>query len=324
MAMPVVLRCVGCLYPLIAVSGPEPDMAAPRGASHGSSHIAAMANVRIMLSRDSYMHGFIDVLGSKHTGEGHTVLALPVPAWRVDGGLPMARSSLADVDDQHLAVAARAGSKQAWEELVRRHFPRLRRYLAGHLGDMELAAELTQDVLVAAGELLGRLPDGDLFIPWLYRIALNHLKRARRRQGRQRRPISLDSLLERSGSMAADLWDPSDVAEAVAEQDLVQRVLGELRPTLREALLLNALTGLSAAEVAQLLGLSLAAAERRISRAKEEFRQRYNALIEGDEEVRAEEHGRLGASNQKTTADGSSCASPAAAEPAGLAAPGEA
>jgi DNA-directed RNA polymerase specialized sigma24 family protein len=68
---------------------------------------------------------------------------------------------------------------------------------------------------------------------------------------------------------------PGETTE-VDERDAIERVLDQLSPLLREALLLHELAGLTARESATVLGISEAAAERRIGRALSEFRRRYN------------------------------------------------
>lgn len=184
--------------------------------------------------------------------------------------------------DQQLVAASQQGSQEAWALLVERYYPRLRRYLNGHTGDSDLAADLTHDVFLAAGDLLDRLPAERPFVPWLYRIAQNHLKRAKRRRGRfERRVVSLEWLVEQPGPLYASLRQSDDLEASVAEAQAVQNALALMRPALRYALLLNILMDLPASAVADVLGLSLAAAERRISRAKADFRSRYNALGRG-------------------------------------------
>lgn len=181
--------------------------------------------------------------------------------------------------DDQLAAAARAGVEAAWVALVERYYAPLLRYLTAQTRDPELAAELTQDTFLTAGTLRPRLPADRPFAAWLYRIAQNHLRRWRRRGGLLRF-VSLDWLFEWSGSTIVPPHRAEDVETAAAAADLVRLALGGLSPTLREALLLHGLAGFTAPEVAQILGISLAAAERRISRAKERFRTRYRALAD--------------------------------------------
>lgn len=189
----------------------------------------------------------------------------------------------ADEPEALLVMAARMGEATAWTILVERHYLPLRRYLTARSHDSEVGADLTQDVLIAAGDLLHRLPADHLFTPWLYRIAQNHLRRLWRRQ-KLRRVISLDQLLGQVVALPRALRQADD-AEDTERADLVRDALDVLSPTLREALLLNGVAGLTASEVASVLGISRPAAERRISRAKGLFRARYNLLLEEENEA---------------------------------------
>ena len=198
--------------------------------------------------------------------------------------------------DEQLAAAARDGAAAAWDDLIERYHAPLLRYLAARTGDRELAAELAQDTFLAAVGLLPRRPPGHPFAPWLYRIAQNHLRRWWKRR-RLQRAVSLDWLLGPGGAAPVPPRQPLDVEDAVADGEAVRAVLGGLSPRLREALLLHSLDGFTAPEVAQILGISLAAAERRISRAKEQFRQQYRALA-GEETKTWELPGRGRAADQ--------------------------
>jgi RNA polymerase sigma-70 factor (ECF subfamily) len=191
-------------------------------------------------------------------------------------------SAPTQLPDLQLSAAARAGEEAAWVALVEHYYAPILRYLTAQTGDPEAAAELAQDTFLAAGALRHRLPADRPFAAWLYRVAQNHLWRWRRRRGLLHF-VSLDWLFERSGPTVAPLRHPEDVEVAVADVELVRHTLGRLSPLLREALLLHDLAGFTAPEVAQILGISLAAAERRISRAKERFRGQYRALADEEE-----------------------------------------
>lgn len=168
-----------------------------------------------------------------------------------------------DEPDQRLVAAAKDGEVDAWAELVRRYYPPLLRYLTSQTNDPDVAAELTQDTFLAADTLLHRLPADRPFAGWLYRIAQNLLRRMWRRR-KLRRFVSIEWLLEQPARAGRSLSQSGNLESQVAEEELVQQVLN----------------GLSSSKVAAALAISLPAAERRISRAKEQFRARYNALIE--------------------------------------------
>lgn len=179
--------------------------------------------------------------------------------------------------DTQLVAAARIGRAEAWDELVGRHYQPLLRYLTVRTAEPCDAAELAQDTFLAALNLLDRLPCDRPFVAWLYRIAQNLLRRHWRRQA-LRRVVSLDQLVELPATAIPALRDQGDVATSVAEQELVEVVLLGLSPPLRDALLLSCSSGLRAVEVAAALQISIPAAERRLSRAKAQFRARYIAL----------------------------------------------
>ena len=177
--------------------------------------------------------------------------------------------------DDSLVAAAQSGSARAFDLLVVRHHAAILRYLARQTGDPELAADLAQETFLDAFRSLDRLGDDRSFAVWLHRIARHNLLVARRRQ-RLRRLVSLDWLLARDDEPPA-LHLPDGIASA-HERDLIQRALDDLSPALREALLLSSVQGFTGQEIARILGVAPAAAQRRIGRAKEQFRQRYRAL----------------------------------------------
>jgi RNA polymerase sigma factor (sigma-70 family) len=195
---------------------------------------------------------------------------------------PGKERSMADAHDDiypadHVLVdATRTGHVEAFGLLVERYHASILRYLTGQTSDRELAAELTQETFLDAFRDLNRLADDRPFAAWLYRIARNNLLHEQRRR-RVRRLLSLDWLVSRGGPHPQALCRP-DMTMHTDERDLVQNILASLSPALREALVLHSLIGFPSQEVAQILGISPAAALQRIARAKEQFRLHYNAL----------------------------------------------
>ncbi len=182
--------------------------------------------------------------------------------------------------DRELVVAVRSGDANSFAILVDRYDAPLRRYLARCTGDRGLADDLAQEAFLNAYRRLDRFAGDYPFAAWLYAIARNQLRMAARRQ-RLRRFVSLEWLPE-SVATAIPALHVTGEAERCHERDIVQRVLDELSPTLREALLLHSLEGFTAPEVARILGTSLPATERRISRAKQAFRRSYEHQIGQD------------------------------------------
>lgn len=185
------------------------------------------------------------------------------------------------IDDHTYVAAAQTGSRQAFETLVDRYYRQIQHYLTRQVNDHELAADLTQETFVDAFRRLDRLQDDRPFAAWLYRIARNNMLHELRKH-RVRQNVSLEWLHPHDQSALADVTT-GERLEACHERDLIHTVLNQLSPTLREPLLLYTLWGFPGQEVARILDISAPAARQRISRAREEFCQRYQELYNVDQ-----------------------------------------
>jgi DNA-directed RNA polymerase specialized sigma24 family protein len=92
--------------------------------------------------------------------------------------------------DRALVEAAAAGSREAFDELVRRHqaaMITLARVLTSGRGDAE---DLAQEVFVRAWKSLKRFRGDSSFRTWLHRVAINVVRTSQTRQGRLMRLFS--------------------------------------------------------------------------------------------------------------------------------------
>lgn len=179
-----------------------------------------------------------------------------------------------------LLVAARSGSTDAFDLLMQRYYAGVRLYLFRFVNDPDLADDLTQDVFFTVYQKLHQLSDDRSFVAWLYRIARNHAISYLRRQ-RLRQTVRLDHLLPRL-MLRLGGTRPNE-AETLCLHDAIQQALDELSSVERDAMLLHSIAGFSTAEIAEALGISTAAAGRRISRGKDHFRRQYAALTQDDD-----------------------------------------
>jgi RNA polymerase sigma-70 factor (ECF subfamily) len=99
-------------------------------------------------------------------------------------------------------------------------------------------------------------------VPWLFRIARNKAKDIARH--RRARPVG--------EALGEDLIDPADGASS---QEEVERLVASLKPPLRSLVLLRAVQGWSAEEVAAALGTSPSTVRRRYARALRHLRERH-------------------------------------------------
>lgn len=185
--------------------------------------------------------------------------------------------------DCQIIAVIRNGDVAAFDVLVDRHYDSLVRPLTARTADQEVALDIAQETFADAFRDLDTFDGRGTVAVWLYGIAHNRLRMHWRRQ-RLRRLISLDWLTG-AGTAPPLALRQADGNESCHERDLIARVLGELSPPLRDALLLHSLDGFTAPEVADILHISRSAAERRVSRAKEQFRKRYRGLDRDDGDI---------------------------------------
>jgi RNA polymerase sigma-70 factor (ECF subfamily) len=160
--------------------------------------------------------------------------------------------------DRELVERAGAGDLDAFGELVRTYERRVASVLYRLLDDRRDVEEATQDVFVQAWRNLHRFRGHAQLFTWLYRIAVNEALMRKRRK----RP----DVQELDDRLAA-APDPEP-----GLRDLLVRELAALPFDHRAAVVLRDVEGLSNAEVAEALGISVAAAKSRIHRGRMQIR----------------------------------------------------
>jgi RNA polymerase sigma-70 factor (ECF subfamily) len=137
----------------------------------------------------------------------------------------------------------------------------VRGLLSRLLDDPRDVEEATQDTFVQAWRGLGRFEGRSAVFTWLYRIAVNEALMRRRRT---KPPTQeLDERVERKLARPGE-----DAVETAELRGLLVAQIAALPFEYRAPLVLRDLEGLSNAEVAEALGLSVAAAKSRIHRAR--------------------------------------------------------
>jgi RNA polymerase sigma factor, sigma-70 family len=179
-----------------------------------------------------------------------------------------------------LALAAKAGDRQAAAEFVRSTQPGLLRFLTvlADRGDVE---DLAQETYLRAMPALAGFDARSSARTWLYaiarRVAADHVRHAQRRP----RTSPLEHLDESHQGV------PSQFDEAVALHDLLRG----LAPERREAFALTQLLGLSYEEAARVCDCPVGTIRSRVSRARDDL-------------IRATTGGQLQAATRSTAQPG--------------------
>ena len=172
--------------------------------------------------------------------------------------------------DRALVEAAAGGSRDAFDELVRRHQSAvitLARVLTSGKGDAE---DLAQDVFVRAWRSIGSFRGDSTFRTWLHRVAINVIRTSQSRQGRLLRMFTARGRDEGTVPDPASGEEPVDAA--LARRQVIDRALAALPEELRVAVTLRDLQGLEYKEIAVLLDVPIGTVESRIFRARQKLK----------------------------------------------------
>jgi RNA polymerase sigma factor (sigma-70 family) len=167
-------------------------------------------------------------------------------------------------DSQLLRAYVEHRAEPAFAELVRRHVDFVYSAAKRMVCDSHLAEDVTQGVFVALAKQAVQLADRPVLSGWLHgtaqNIAAQTVRTDVRRRAREQEAVAMNELSESTAH-----W------QQIAPY--LDTALGELDESDRDALLLRYFERKSAQEMAQTLGISDEAAQKRVRRAVEKLRE---------------------------------------------------
>jgi RNA polymerase sigma-70 factor (ECF subfamily) len=180
--------------------------------------------------------------------------------------------SLKQMSDEWLVLAARDGNANAFAELRDRHSSKILRTTYRITGNWEDAEDALQDAFLKAFLHLNKFEGRSSFFSWVTRIAINmSLMILRKKRAKKELSINVSD----DDCESCDSWELLDLREdperRYARQEraeLLGRAIRRLRPALRTAVELQQTQEYSMQELADSLGISLAAAKSRLLRAR--------------------------------------------------------
>lgn len=168
--------------------------------------------------------------------------------------------------DRPLAASAARGDAEAFDELVRRHQPRLLRLAGRFFRRPEVVEEVVQETFLKAFLSLGGFRGDRPFGHWLTRIAVNASHdQLRRQRARPETAVDDAAVLD---LLASPAGGESELARITAGQ-----LLARLSPEERLVLTLTVLEELPVKDVAQLTGWSIPNVKVRAFRARAKLRR---------------------------------------------------
>jgi RNA polymerase sigma-70 factor, ECF subfamily len=188
--------------------------------------------------------------------------------------------------DQDLLAALREREPTAAEALITAYGGRAYRLAVGITGNQQDAEETVQDAFWSVVRKIDTFRGDSAFGSWIYRIVSNAAYEKIRRRPRAFRDIALDEVLppfDEDGCHAGSISDWSvgidDPAVQTELRSVLSSAVSELPAHYRAVVVLRDVEGLSVAEVADALAISVATVKSRTHRARLSLRKRLSTFM---------------------------------------------
>jgi RNA polymerase sigma factor (sigma-70 family) len=174
--------------------------------------------------------------------------------------------------DSEVVAAIAAGDPAGLAEAYDRYAGPLYSFCRGILREPADAADVVQDTFVIAAPRMSSLRDPERLRSWLYTVARNECLR-------RLRGLSLQAPLEEAPEVTDEAADVAADVEKAELRALVRQALPGVAATEQEVLELQLRHGLSADEVASVLGISRNHAHALMSRGRDQLETALGALV---------------------------------------------
>jgi RNA polymerase sigma-70 factor, ECF subfamily len=182
--------------------------------------------------------------------------------------------------EQELLRQANAGDYLAFEELHQSLEPDVARFVRRLIGPGQESEDVVQDTFIALYKHMARIDPPGMLRPYVFRIARNRCYDILRRQGRYEE-VSIDEDEDDPVKVCIsfDLADQAGAPPEEAAQWLllyveVKEAIDSLPEMQRQSLILYAEEGMTYAEIAEVMGVSIGTIKSRLFHAKRNLRER--------------------------------------------------
>lgn len=165
--------------------------------------------------------------------------------------------------DEILMQKFKNGDEAAFMEIIERYQQKIFNYFLRQLHDYTLSEDLTQDVFIRVDKYGQSFDCKRLFKPWLYKIALNLLRKEMRY-----RVAASHADKEIIEDLQTYIYIDYELVNAV------KRAMDQLPPAQREVVILKQYQGLTFTEIAQTIGCPESTVKSRLYQAFAKLRQK--------------------------------------------------
>lgn len=184
------------------------------------------------------------------------------------------------MNDLELLEKARTGDRAALEALLAHHQSQIYRFGLRICRDPEDARDVLQDTMLAMARGVRDFRGASSISTWLYTIARSFCIKKRRRAHAAAGECSLDAEGSREAAQLVDeAKGPDEALAGRRVERALEEAIAALDPMYREVLVLRDVEGLTAPEVAEVLGINVQAVKSRLHRARLAVRARVAPVL---------------------------------------------
>ena len=183
-------------------------------------------------------------------------------------------------DDVKLIQRILAGDENAFAILIEKYQRQVHALAFRKVRDFQTAEDITQETFLQVDQKLATLNDPTKFSGWLYAI-VNHLCIAWYRKNRLQTASLQEIYISEIETDAYSRYIATEHAKttAVAQHDLVKKLLTKLKESDREVITLHYFEEMTSSEIGEFLGVSENTIKSRLHRARQRLKQ-YESTIQ--------------------------------------------
>lgn len=185
-----------------------------------------------------------------------------------------------NIDDRALTQRCQRGDSEAMERIIVKYQNRIYNVILKMCGNVDDAAELSQDTFVKAIENIHSFEGRSSFYTWLFRIAVNlTLNFCKRNVKLGIRSLEADECSEHARASLKEVLinndspNPARVAENRELCDLIVKAIMNLDDNQRAVVVLRDIEGMNYSQIAGVLEIELGTVKSRLSRARNNLRE---------------------------------------------------
>jgi RNA polymerase sigma-70 factor (ECF subfamily) len=191
--------------------------------------------------------------------------------------------------EKNLIYLSKKGDRKSFDMLVKKYANQIFNLALRLSGNMDMAQDITQEAFINAYTGIKNFQEKSSFSSWLYRIAVNCWKNRVRYEKRRffSKHISIDEMIEtEEKSIKREVistdCDIENEIETKVKSEEIQGVLNSLNYESRVIIVLRDILEKEYEEIAEILKIPIGTVKSRLSRARQELKEKFSFLNESE------------------------------------------